>query len=162
MGERKERVDKKVDVKATISTVLKVQLYDFAFLCGEPVKNVAERLITQGMTSQYVMEVYSQWLRRDFICGKTIGIGHPERPTLKVKTEGETGKVSMRFDRYQYDRLKDLAYALDITPSATASILIRLTTKHSEFMVRFIRNLDADDKQKVKIWEFVQNVWGLK
>ena len=162
VGERKQRVDKKIDVKATVSVTFKMQLYDFAYLCNEPVKSVAERLIIQGMTSRYVMEGYSRWLRRDFICGKTIGIGHLDRPKLKVKTEGETDKVSMRFEKYHHDRLSDLAYALDITASSTAAILLRLATKESEFMHRFINNLDVDDTQKMKVWNFAVKAWGIK
>ena len=162
MGERKERVDKKVDLKATVSAVFKVQISDLAFLCNEPLKNVAERLIIQGMVSRDVAEEYCKWLRRDFIYGKSIGIGHEDRPTLKVKFEGETDKVSMRFEKYHYDRLKDLAYALDNTPSATASILLRLSTKESAFMHRFINNLDVDDAQKMKVWKFASKAWGLK
>lgn len=74
-----------------------------------------------------------------------------ERPGLKLKALGEIGKVTIRFDRKDYDKLCELAYAMDITPSATATVLIRLTMNSVEFMENFVEGLyEGSDLQKSK------------
>ena len=161
VGERQQRADKKVDLKATMSIALKTQLYDFAEMCEEPVKTIAERLCIEGITNRYIAEEYAKWVRRDFRYNNTIVFGHPERPKLQLTPNGETGKVSMRFNKSDYDRLCDLAYALDITPSSTATVLIRLATKDEHFMQSFIYDLDVDESQLVKIKNFLKRTWAI-
>lgn len=152
VGERKVRSDKKVDVKPTMSLALKKQLYEFANICNEPVKDIAERLCVDGLTSIVIIDTICKWLRRNYYYKDTIAIGHSERPRLKLKARGETGKVTIRFNIKDYDKLSELAHALDITPSATATVLIRLTLKNAEFMDKFVDNLyRGSDIQKEEI-----------
>ena len=151
VGERKERSDKKVDVKPTMSLELKSKLYQLAELCNEPVKDVGERLCVEGLKSKIIIEILCKWLRRNYYYNNTIALGHIERPRLKLKALGETGKVTIRFTKNDYDKLRDLAYALDITPSATATVLIRLTMNSVEFMENFVDGLyEGSDLEKGK------------
>ncbi|WP_274307008.1 hypothetical protein [Solibacillus daqui] len=160
VGERKRRSDKKVDVKPTMSVTLKQQLYDFAELCNEPVKDTAERLVVMGMISPIIIQEFCKWLRRNYTYNSSIAIGYAERPKLKLTSQSETGKVSIRLKINDYDKLSELAYALDITPTATATMLIRLTTRDPEFMQYFINTLNkVNDDQKIK--DYVFNVWGV-
>jgi hypothetical protein len=114
------------------------QLYQFAELSNEPVKDIVERLCLRGMTSQYIMTDLSKWLRRDYRFNRTIALGYGERPCLKLTPKSEKGKVSMRLMINDYNQLCNLAYALDITPSSTATVLIRVTTENDEFMNEFV------------------------
>ncbi len=152
MGERKVRSDKKVDVKPTMSLELKSKLYELADLCNEPVKDIGERLCVEGLKSKIIIEILCKWLRRNYYYNNTIALGHIERPRLKLKALGETGKVTIRFIRNDYDKLCELAYAMDITPSATATVLIRLTMNSAEFMEKFVEGLyEGSDLQKGRI-----------
>ncbi|MGY3186428.1 hypothetical protein [Lysinibacillus sp. TE18511] len=135
MGSRRlTRSDKKVDVKPTISESLKITLYRFAEICDEHVKDVAERLCNTGAVSEIVVEDIRKWFRRDYRWNNTITMGYPERPKLRITTESNTGKVTIKFKRRDYDQLSVLAFALDITPTTTAAVLIRITLGNKKFM----------------------------
>ena len=159
VGKRKGRSDKKVDVKPTMSLTLKRQLYDFADLCNEPVKDIAERLCIQGMVSRNIIEEICKWFRRDYRYDNTIALGYIERPRLKLKPQGETGKVTMRLKPNDNDRLQDLAYALDLTPTSTAAVLIRVTFKNMEFMTRFVEELKkVNEAERAEVRQFIARV----
>lgn len=144
--ERKVRSDKKVDVKPTMSLELKELLYHFAYLSNEPVKDVAERLCSLGAMSEEVIMSIRHWFRRDYHRPNTITVGYLERPRLKIIMKGETGKVTIKFPQNDYDILCKLAHALDLTPTSTATLLIKMTLTNREFMEmyvqRYLRNLD--------------------
>lgn len=160
MEERKTRSDKKVDVKPTMSLVLKRQLYEFARLCNEPVKDIAERLCVDALTSKCIMDELCKWLRRNYYYNNTIVIGYKERPRLKLTFQGETGKVTIRFLKCDYDQLSDLAYSLDINPSATAAVLIRLTIRNKEFMEMFVSNLNkVNERERFEVMRFLNRIW---
>lgn len=157
--ERQVRSDKRVDVKPTMSMKLKEELYQFANLCDLTVKEVAEQLCVLGMTSREVMTEISKWLRRDYRYNNTIVLGYSERPKLTLTMRGETGKVTTRLKQSDYDRLKDLAHALDLTPSSTATVLIRIAFKNTSFMNDFVDQfVDVDEQQAIKIKMFIQDV----
>lgn len=162
VGERKVRSDKKVDVKATMSLTLKRQLYEFADLCEEPVKDIAERLCMLGAESKCIMDEICKWMRRNYYYKNTIVMGYSERPRLKLTFQDETGTVTIRFVKYDYDKLCELAYALDLTPSSTATVLIRMTLKNIEFMDEFMNTLHVGENQKEKVNRYLRKIWGFK
>ncbi|MEK4255397.1 hypothetical protein [Ureibacillus sp. FSL K6-2830] len=158
---RKTRSDKKIDVKPTISKNLKNQLYTFAFLCNEPVKDVAERLCIRGATSKVIIEEICQWFRRDYLYKNTLVIGDPNRKKLKIHIQGESAKVTIRFKQNDYDLLCKLAHALDLTPTTTAAVLIRMTLYNVEFMQKYAYdNLSQlSDERKKKIEVLLKKMW---
>ncbi|PZX07883.1 hypothetical protein C7437_1011005 [Psychrobacillus insolitus] len=141
MGEkdRKVRSDKKVDVKPTMSLELKDLLYHFAHLSEEPVKDAAQRLIEKAVTHELIIASIRKWFRRDYHRPNTITAGYSDRPKLKITMKGETGKVTIKFPQESYDTLCNLAHALDITPTSTAAVLIKMTLYNKDFMDEYIR-----------------------
>lgn len=153
-GERKRKVrsDKKVDVKPTMSVILKKQLTDFAKLSDEHVKDLAEHLCITGATSEIIIGSIRQWFRRDYIRPHTITRGFIERPRLKITYQGETDKVTIKFVQKDYDLLSDLARALDINPTATSSVLIKMTLSNRDFMNEYIQlYLGHLDRKKIEV-----------
>lgn len=138
VGDRQTRSDKKVDVKATMSVQSKYHLYDFAATCDEPIKDVAERLIVLAVVSRDVIQDICKWFRRDYFYNNSIAYGDANRPKLSVKSNGKTEIVSIKFKRKNYDALCAVAYALDITPSAAASVLIVLSMQNHSFMAEYV------------------------
>lgn len=151
-----------MDVKPTMSLTLKRQLYDFTEVCGAHVKDVAERLCVEALTSKIIMDEMCKWFRRNYYYNRTIVIGHGERPKLKLQSNGETGKVTIRFNKWDYDKLCELAFALDLTVSSTATVLIRVTLKNSEFMHEFIEGITSNSTQKAELKRFLSNVLGIQ
>lgn len=152
--ERKVRSDKKVDVKPTMSLALKSQLYEFAYLCNEPVKDAAQRLCEKGATSEFIIDNIRHWFRRDYHRPFTITKGYLERPRLKITFQGETGKVTIKFPQESYDLLSKLAFALDLTPTSTATLLIKITLNNHSFMEEYVhlylRHLEPRRIQEIK------------
>ncbi len=148
--ERKPRSDKKVDVKPTMSLELKELLYHFAYLSNEPVKDAAERLCTVGAMSEDVILSIRHWFRRDYHRPNTITVGYLERPRLKIIMKGETGKVTIKFPQTDYDIICRLAHALDITPTSTCTLLIKMTLTNRDFMESYVESyLKNLDKKKL-------------
>jgi len=162
-GNRKQRSDKKIDVKPTMSIDLKNQLYSFAYLSGEPVKDVAEKLCVYGATSKEIIDDICKWFRRNYIYNNTIAIGNSERPKLKINIQGESDKVTIRFKQNDYDLLCELAHALDATPTSTSGILIKSTLTNIEFMQQYAQKhlMHLTDKKKKEIDLFLNRIWGL-
>ncbi len=164
VGERKTRSDKKIDVKPTLTIELKNSLYTFAYLCNEPVKDVAEKLCMDGATSKVVIDDICKWFRRDYQYGNTIAVGDLERPRLKINYNSITSKVTIRFKRDDYDLLCKLAHALDITPTSTAALLIKVSLGNIEFMqqygIKHSQGLSQERKRKIDV--FLNELWGVK
>ena len=56
-----------------------------------------------------------------------------------------------------------LAYALDLTLSSTATVLIRVTTTNDKFMNEFVEGLSKiDDVQRMEVKQFLSKVWGIQ
>ena len=145
MGNRRlTRSDKKVDVKPTISEILKTRLYRFSEFCEEPVKDVAERLCNDGAVSPIIINEMKMWFRRDYRFKNTITMGNLDRPRLKVSTSIDRGKVTIKFKQKDFDQLTTLAYSMDLTPTTTAAILIRMTLGSKPFMQWYIGTYLSD------------------
>jgi len=160
---RKTRSDKKIDVKPTMSINLKNQLYSFAYLCDEPVKDIAEKISVDAATSKVIMDDICKWFRRNYLYNNTVVVGNQERPRLKIKILGESEKVTIRFKQTDYDLLCELAHALDITPTSTAGLLIRVSLSNVEFMQQYAHDhlLHLSNERKQKIDVFLNKFWGL-
>lgn len=162
-GERKTRSDKKVDVKPTMTLELKNNLYTFSRLCNEPVKDVAEKLVMDAATSKVVIDDICRWFRRDYRYGNTVVVGNANRPKLKMIYNDVTSKVTIRFKREDYDLICNLAHALDLTPTSTAGLLIRVSLKNIDFMQQYctkhLMELSGERKKKVDV--FLNQLWGL-
>ena len=159
---RKTRSDKKIDVKPTVSLVLKNQLFNLSQLFNEPVKDVAEHLCIEAAKSKLIIEDICQWFRKNYVYKNTVAIGDPTRPKLKIKSRGDTSKVTIRFKQNDFDVLSNLAHALDITPTGAAGVLIRMTLRNyvfmNEFVQKYFTHLSEDRKRKIDV--FLKGITG--
>ncbi len=129
-----------IDVKAdrfvlpTFITHPNAPLYKFADICDEPVNDAADRLCNTGAVSEFVVEEIRKWFRRDYRWKDTITMGYPERPKLRITVQPNKGKVTIKFKQRDFEQLSVLAFALDITPTTTAAVLIRVTLGNKKVM----------------------------
>lgn len=137
---RKERSDKKIDVKPTISMPLKESIYRLSYVTNTPVKDVAEAICEAGLTSKKVMNLLSIHFRRDYRIGNTFYLGDLDRPSLqKQRIEGKRERITIRFTKRTNEILKALAYALDCTPSKSTAILLEASVCNSNFINDFTK-----------------------
>ncbi|WP_249659684.1 hypothetical protein [Lysinibacillus fusiformis] len=148
-----------IDVKAdrfvlpTFITHPNAPLYKFADICDEPVNDVAERLCNTGAVSEFVVEEIKKWFRRDYRWKDTITMGYPERPKWRITVQPNKGKVTIKFKQRDFEQLSVLAFALDITPTTTAAVLIRVTLGNKKvmqwYLSNFLRHLDEMEIRKI-------------
>ena len=163
-GERKTRVDKKIDVKPTVSIQFKNQLSTFAYLSNEPVKDIVEKLCVKGATSKPVIDEICKWFRRNYFYNNTVVVGDPQRPRLKINIQGQSAKLTTRLKREDYDLICDLSHALDITPTSTVAVLLRVGIRNVEFMQDYAHAhlMHLSEERKKKIDKFLNEIWGFK
>lgn len=143
MGEslRKQRSDKKIDCKPTISIGLKECIYRISYITYTPVKDVAEKICLTGLRSKKVLDILSNHFRRDFRVNNTYYIGDFQRESLqKQKINAPTERISIRFTQQDFEIIRALAYALDVTPSKAVAILLDVTIHETNFIDRLAKN----------------------
>jgi len=161
---RKIRSDKKKDVKPFVPIELSECISRVSYITNRPIKSVAEELCVKGIHSNKVIEKLSGKFKRDFIFSKyTMFIGDntvDNDRTLKIK--GNKKRVTIRFQQTFYERLNELAYALDMSPSSTVSLLLQHSIKDTELVNHLIRRYVAEEldekrmQQLKEVYRFVR------
>lgn len=139
--ERKIRSDKKRDVKPTIPINLKECIYRISYITNNPVKDVTEALIMSGLASTKVIDYLSQFFKRNFQYNSTIYMGDHTR-TITIKINGKKERITTRLrdgHNETYDLIKQLAYALDCTPSMATAIILDASIKNTESVNEYMR-----------------------
>ena len=155
-GARKQRSDRKRDIKPTISHELRECIYRLAFITDTPVKDVAEAVCINGIHTPKVIEHLSQYFRRDIRFGITIYRKNPDcQPISRRALAGQTGRITIRFKTDTYDTISAMAYALDCTVSRTCALLLDASVRDGDFINEFVRkyleaNLDAERVRELK------------
>jgi hypothetical protein len=162
MGEAKGGVVRKLrsDRKRDIKPVVPADLYDciarISFVTDTPIKQVGETLLINGLSNTEVIEDLSSLFRRDYNHTNEYGDlilyhGDPSRTPIKMDNgDGDRSRLSMRFLREVHDQVRSLAYALDMTTSSTAALLIRYAFVYElglSYIERHIR--DSLDPQRM-------------
>lgn len=138
--ERKVRKDKKIDIKPTIPTSIKSGLYQLSSITNQPVKSIGEYICMEGISSNEIIELLSQYFRRDYWHRSTLILGDLDRSSLqKVKLSASNERITIKFTNEFNEELKALAFSMDITPSKAAAILIDVTIKHTNFISDYIK-----------------------
>jgi hypothetical protein len=145
---RKIRSDKKVDVKPTIPLTLKESIHRLGYITDTPIKDIAEVLCIEGISSRKVIELLSIHFRRSYQYGNTVYMGDLTRTSLqKVKFHGPTDRITTRLKdgiapdgtEETYSAIKALAYSLDVTPHKAAALLLEATIKDNQIISKIVR-----------------------
>lgn len=132
---RKVRSDKKRDVSPTIQLELKDTIYRISYVINTPVKDIVESICIFGMHSRKVMTTLSKHFKRNIKFQNTLFIGHLDHPSIKRFEKGvQTERIGTRFKQQDYETLVTLAFALDVTPSRAAALLLDTSIRHSDFV----------------------------
>lgn len=158
---RKVRSDKKKDVQPVVSFELKRQLFRFAFLCREPLKDAAERLCNQGATSTLIMDEINCYFRRNIRIDNHTYMGYLDRPRLQIVQKSNVEKITIKFPQESFEKLYNLSFALDLPLNQTAAVLLKKTITNRQFMKEYMENnlqhLTAQEIANVK--SYLKGVW---
>ncbi|MFS1519662.1 hypothetical protein V1503_24865 [Bacillus sp. SCS-151] len=140
LKQRKVRSDKKREIKPTIPVSLKDCIYRISYITDQPVKDIAEQICRSGVVSIKVMDHLSEKFRRNLHLKATYYIGDMSRPSLRRRsTKEQKSRITIKFHQTDYENIKKLAYALDITPSAATAHLLEATIKEHDFFGKFLK-----------------------
>ncbi|WP_416150177.1 hypothetical protein ACM26V_04075 [Salipaludibacillus sp. HK11] len=59
--------------------------------------------------------------------------------SLEKEVEGVTGRISIRFQGYSYEKISQLSFALDVTTSRATALLLDASIHNSNFIDRYLR-----------------------
>lgn len=91
----------------------------------------------------------------------TLYTGDLERPSRRKGAIGETDRVTIRLSQLIFENLSALAYALDVTPSRAAAILLEESLRNSNFVNAYIKEYlmehldDRRMKELMKVLRFI-------
>lgn len=140
---RAVRKDKKRDLKPSISPNLKECIYRLSYITNTPVKDVAEAICESGINSRKVIEHLSNYFRRPFQLGSTVFMGNISRtPFHKTQLKGPKERITLRVKDGEgelYERIRQLSYALDCTPTMATAILLDVSVKNTEYVNEYVR-----------------------
>lgn len=145
VSERKERSDKKVDIKPTIPIHLYNCIADFSDISNQPIMNIVEFLCMKGIESKKVIEFISQYFLRDYWHGDTLYRGNPSlNHNRYIKKKERCQRISTRFTKEFFEKLEYLAFVLGLTPSSTTCLLLDYSIKDITIIDKFIRTYTTE------------------
>ncbi|MGF2773282.1 hypothetical protein [Bacillus cereus] len=106
-----------------------------------PIKDVGEFICVFGLDTKEVIDILANYFRRDLVVNSTCYVWDLERRSLqRVKLEGPTERITIRFKQGTYEKINALAYALDVTPSKATALLLEVSLKDSNVINRYVKS----------------------
>lgn len=164
VGERKERSDKKKEVKPSIPTELKDAIYRISYITYTPVKEICEQLCIAVMTDQKILTDLSTFFIRDIRIGSTFYLGELDNRHIKKRVDGSKERITIKFRRADYEVIYGLGYALDCSPSRVVAILLQLAMQDIRIVNRYIKRhlenelSEAQMKELKSVLRYINNM----
>lgn len=162
-GKRKVRSDKKTDIKPSIMLTHKNTIYRLSQITDVSVMSVAEDICNHGIQQKKVMSYLSQHFVTNLQLNSTVFIGNSERPRYSRRlAAGQTGRVSIRFKKEDYNNIYELSTALGgCTVSLACALLLEASMKDpdiiNEFAKRYMDEHVSEEKMRElkKVLKFI-------
>lgn len=138
--ERKTRIDKKKEVKATLPVDLKDAIYRISYITLTPVKDICEHLCHSLVSERKTIDKLSKNFIRSIIYDDTIFRGHHDNPQINKRIPGKTTRVTIKFKRPDYEAIYNLSYALDLSPSRVVAVLLELAMSDITAVNQYIKD----------------------
>lgn len=136
---KRQRSDKKRDVKPTILVELKDAVYRLSYITKTSVKDVVEQMIIHSINSRKIVDDLSKYFRRQIHMNDTIFRGNIGMPRIAKREEGEREQVTTRLKQRDYEIVSALAYALDVSPTRVCAILLDAAMRDFHFINSYVR-----------------------
>ncbi len=151
---RKKRKDAKYEIKPTIPLSIKINLERISFITGKSMKEIGEQLCEEGIRSNEIIDLLSQFFIRNYWHNSTYIFGNNERESLQnQKLSDKTERISLKLEKNIGEKIKELGFSLDVTPSKAAAILIDCTFKHSNFISSYLKENVSTKMEYEKVLE---------
>jgi hypothetical protein len=136
---RKTRSDKKTSINPIVTTELYDQLCRLAYVCDRSLKDIGERLIFLGLYNRQVITDLSRLFKRSYWFSEHVMIeGDAEKNSIQWQIGPDQHRIGMRFPKDQYEKLKQLSFALDTSLTKTTALLITCSMRNKENMASLL------------------------
>lgn len=161
LGEKRQRKDKKRDIKPTIQYSLKSSIYRISYITDTPVKTIGEELTIAALRDKKVIDRLSIFFQRDFLYGNTLFRGHGESQHIGHRSEGKNERITIRFTQEIYRMITDLAFALDCSKARVVAILLEAIVKDMQVLNSYIKGYLGEhltEKQMLELRNILRNI----
>ena len=165
-GERKQRSDKKRDVKPTVNFEVKDAIYRLAYLTKTTVKDTCEQMIKFAMNDVESIDNLSQHFRRAIRINQTFHNGKPSNIPIDKRLQDGGERMTTRLTEYDFEILNAYAYALDVRPARAAAVLIDIAIRDYRFVNNYVMRYlhgeisKEDAKELREILRYMNRVTG--
>lgn len=149
-AERKRRSDRKRDIRPTVKYELRECVYRIAYITDTPIKDVAEAIVINGITSPKVVSYIAQQFQRDMRVDNTLYRKNENAVPVQTRAlGGKTGRITIRFKTEAYEVIRAMSYALDCSVSRACAVILDASVRDGDFIDDFVRsymerNIDAE------------------
>lgn len=145
VGQRKERSDKKRMVKPLIPNETRENIFRISHVTQTPIKDVCEFLVAHVIRDTNTITLLSKHFKRNVGIGSTYYRGDIENVSISKRLKVESGLVTIKFKRADYELICALAYALDVTPTRATAILLELATRNIKAVNKYVHEYLLDE-----------------
>lgn len=138
VGQRKQRSDKKKDVKPTVKLELKDAIYRLSHITQTPVKAVAEQMVDYAINERDVTDNLSQSFRRNIRINNTLYRGSIDNVHVGRRETGVCERLTLRLTQQSYEGVSVIAYALDVSPSRVCALLLDASMHDFRFINTYV------------------------
>jgi len=129
VGERKQRSDKKREVKPLIPVDAKEVIFRLSHITHTPLKDVGEFLTVFMLQDKDALTDLSEHFKRSVGIDNTLYNGNINARTIDKRLRVPSDLVAIRFKRIDFERICVLAFALDCTPTRATAVLLEQATR---------------------------------
>lgn len=137
--ERKERSDKKREVKPVLAIEVKDAIYRISHITHTPIKDVCEYLTVFALRDKETIDILSKHLKRSIAINNTYYRGDLDAPTIRKRLRVPTDLITVKFIKTDYEIISALAYALDVTPTRVTAILLTSASRNIKAVNAYVR-----------------------
>ncbi len=159
---RKERADKKREVRPSLSMNLAKHLEILSEITGKPMKDVGEIMTYEGIHTHEILNELNPHFRRHVRLENVVYYGKFDAPRMELDGDGiaEKQRVCIKFKRRDYEDVHLLATTLDVTPSRAIALLLDVCLRDINVVKEVIKTLGYTDKENVNVPELERNLIG--
>lgn len=156
VGHRKERSDKKREVKPLIPVETKDAIYRISHVTHKPIKDVCEFLVCYVAKDKQTIDRFSVHFKRNIQIDRTLYLGDLNVVTVSKRLKVNSDQVSIKFKRDDYETISSLAYALDVTPTRATAILLEYAAANIKAVNEFVREYLIEELSEGQLSELRQ------
>lgn len=161
-GLRKTRSDKKTGINPILPLPVYDSLCRLAYIVDRPIKEVGERFVYLGLMNREVIEEMQPLFKRAFWYSDFVMIeGNPNQDFEPWRIGPEQHRIGLRFLKVEYEKLKQLAFALDTSLTKATCLLIKKSMENHNNLADLLAwyvNGDLDEKRMKELQKVLTQI----